>query len=209
MLPLPSALIFDCDGTLVLSADLHYRAFTIAFAAQGLHLDRDFYLARGGFARRALITAWAEHSAQTADTEALVQASIAAAQDLAEAGACAPNPPVAALARAWGGRPSAVASNGEGGVVLASLRACGLADLFDTVVTLEQVAQAKPAPDMFLLAARRLGVAPAACAVLEDSAEGIAAAGRAGMVALDVRKAADLAIIADWVAQLASPVRAG
>ncbi|WP_151719359.1 HAD family hydrolase [Gemmobacter serpentinus] len=202
MLPLPSALIFDCDGTLVLSADLHYRAFTETFAAQGLHLDRAFYLARGGFARRALIGAWIEDTGQAADIEALVQGSIDHAQRLAEAGACSPNPPVAALARAWGARPSAVASNGEWPVVTSSLRACQLDGLFDTVVTLDQVARAKPEPDMFLLAASRLNTAPQDCVVLEDSAEGIAAAGRAGMRALDVRKAEDLALITEWVAHL-------
>lgn len=203
MLPLPSALIFDCDGTLVLSSDLHFRAFTAAFAAQGLQpIDYDFYHARGGYARPALIGAWITESGQKADIDALVQGSIEQARQLAEAGACAPNPPVAALARIWGARLSAVASNGEWPVVTASLRACKIDHLFDTVVTLDQVARPKPEPDMFLLAAQRLNTAAEDCLVLEDSAEGLAAAASAGMRSLDVRTPEALTTLAQWVTHL-------
>ena len=78
----------------------------------------------------------------------------------------------------------------------------GLRALFDTVVTLDQVAAAKPDPEMFLLAALRLGQAPADCLVLEDSAQGMEAARRAGIPALDVRQPEALAQIATMITAL-------
>ena len=72
-------------------------------------------------------------------------------------------------------------------MVEASLTAIGLIDLFDTIVTIEDTGVPKPAPDLFLLAARNLNIDPAACHVFEDSDEGIEAAHRAGMTVTDVR----------------------
>jgi beta-phosphoglucomutase-like phosphatase (HAD superfamily) len=86
--------------------------------------------------------------------------------------------------------PMAVASGGTRELVEATLRTTDLLRLFDTVVTIEDVqGRGKPAPDMFLEAARRLHVPPAECTVFEDSDEGIKAARLAGMTATDVRLA--------------------
>lgn len=94
---------------------------------------------------------------------------------------------VADIARSADGRPTAVASSGRRVSVEATLRAIGLDRTFDAVVTREDVESVKPSPDLFLLAARRLAVDPAQCAVLEDSDEGSLAARRAGMAVVDVR----------------------
>jgi HAD superfamily hydrolase (TIGR01509 family) len=80
-----------------------------------------------------------------------------------------------------------VASGGGGIVVRAGIDATGLAHLFDTVVTREDADRGKPAPDLFLEAARRLGVPAQRCLVVEDAEEGLAAARAAGMHAVDVR----------------------
>ncbi len=72
-------------------------------------------------------------------------------------------------------------------MVEASLRAIGLDGAFDTIVTIEDVTEGKPAPDLFLKAAADLGVAPANCHVFEDSHEGLEAARRAGMTATNIR----------------------
>ena len=58
---------------------------------------------------------------------------------------------------------------------------------FDTIVTAEDVTHGKPAPDIFLEAARRIGVEPQNCQVFEDSDAGLEAANRAGMIATDIR----------------------
>jgi beta-phosphoglucomutase-like phosphatase (HAD superfamily) len=96
---------------------------------------------------------------------------------------------VADIARRYRGKvPMAVASGGARDIVEATLCAARLFDLFDPVVTIEDVAGCgKPAPDLFLRAALRLRVSPAAGTAFEDSNEGIEAACRAGMTAIDVR----------------------
>jgi HAD superfamily hydrolase (TIGR01509 family) len=90
--------------------------------------------------------------------------------------------PVVALAKQYAGKkPMAVASGGHRRIVMNTLRALGIADLFQAVVTAEDYHRGKPAPDPFLEAALRLGVPPPECLVFEDTATGIAAATAAGM----------------------------
>ncbi|MDP1668383.1 MAG: HAD family phosphatase [Phaeovulum sp.] len=183
----PEALIFDCDGTLVLSADLHFAAFSAALAAQGAHLDRAWYEARTGFARRDLIAAFCAQSGLRLDRARLEAESITATLARAATTVRA-NAPVAALARrCFGHLPMAVASNAEKPVVQAMLAAAALGDLFDPVVTLSEAGKAKPDPAMFLMAASAMAHAPARCLVLEDSDQGLQAARAAGIPALDVR----------------------
>jgi HAD superfamily hydrolase (TIGR01509 family) len=75
----------------------------------------------------------------------------------------------------------ALASSSNREIIDAVLAESGLTPRFQVTVSSEEVARGKPAPDVFLEAARRLGVAPAACAAVEDSANGIRAAQAAGM----------------------------
>ena len=75
----------------------------------------------------------------------------------------------------------AVASSSNRELIDAVLRRLGLEPLFAVTVSSEEVARGKPAPDVYLEAARRLGVEPARCAAVEDSASGIRAAHAAGM----------------------------
>lgn len=185
-LPPFKALIFDCDGTLVLSAGLHLSAFGQALALQGSDLDPAWYAQRTGLARRDLLSEFRDQFRAGLDVERAVQDSIEATLGIAKT--CRPNPPVVALARKWRGRvPMAVASNAEGPVVRAMLEACALGDMFDPVISLSEAGVAKPDPRMFLMAAEAMAVPAAACLVLEDSDQGMAAAARAGMAAVDIR----------------------
>jgi HAD superfamily hydrolase (TIGR01509 family) len=86
-------------------------------------------------------------------------------------------------------KPVSVASGGESQVVRRTLELIGLGKTFSVVVTAEDVTRGKPAPDMFLLAAERMGVSAADCVVFEDSPLGIEAARRAGMASILVRSA--------------------
>jgi HAD superfamily hydrolase (TIGR01509 family) len=93
------------------------------------------------------------------------------------------------VARAHRGKtPMAVASGGQRRMVEKTLAQIGVLDWFSVVVTAEDTRQHKPEPDVFLEAARRLGVAPAACTVYEDTDLGLQAARRAGMRWVDVRR---------------------
>jgi HAD superfamily hydrolase (TIGR01509 family) len=81
--------------------------------------------------------------------------------------------------------PFCVASNGSHEKIQANLRRVGLGEAFDgRVFSAQDVRQGKPAPDLFLHAARTMGVAPGRCAVIEDSPTGLAAARAAGMQCL-------------------------
>jgi beta-phosphoglucomutase-like phosphatase (HAD superfamily) len=100
---------------------------------------------------------------------------------------------VADVARAWQGRvPMSVASNGVRANVEATLVNAKLRPLFDYVVTADDVKRGKPAPDVYLEAARRMQVDPAKCVVFEDSDEGLEAAHRADMRGIDIRREAPL-----------------
>ncbi|MBR3504891.1 MAG: HAD family phosphatase [Clostridia bacterium] len=79
------------------------------------------------------------------------------------------------------GAPLALASSTGTKTIRAELAASGLLAFFDVITGGEEVGRSKPAPDIFLLAARRLGVEPARCFVIEDSYNGIRAARAAGM----------------------------
>lgn len=90
--------------------------------------------------------------------------------------------PVVSLAREFSGKkPLAVASGGHRRIVMNTLRALGIVDLFQAIVCSEDYKLGKPAPDPFLEAAARLGVEPSRCLVFEDTSTGIAAAKAAGM----------------------------
>lgn len=78
-------------------------------------------------------------------------------------------------------RPVAVASSAHREVIDAALDATGLTDVFRVVVSSDEVDHGKPAPDVYLEAARRLGADPRACLVVEDSLNGVRAARAAGM----------------------------
>ncbi|MDT0321902.1 HAD family hydrolase [Streptomyces millisiae] len=178
------ALIFDFDGTLVDSQPLNHRALATALRKHGVTVAWEWYarrlgtsgldlLAQLGVPREVavdVIDVWSELIIQEAATLRTHQTVVRWVKEARRAG----------LRRA-------VASGGGGPVVRAGLAATGLASLFDVVVTREAVEKGKPAPDLFLLAAHRLGVSPGRCLVFEDADEGLEAARAAGMDAVDVR----------------------
>ncbi|WP_183091427.1 HAD family hydrolase [Streptomyces radicis] len=179
------ALIMDWDGTLVDSQPLNYTAMAAASLCHGHVLDRRWYQVRLGTSGEELL-------AELGVPEALVPEVLAECgrRIIREVGTLRTYPVVVDLVRQARdkGLRCAVASGGGGAVVRAGLDATGLAPLFDAVVTREAVERGKPAPDLFLEAARVLGVAPERCVVVEDAEEGLAAARAAGMAAVDVRR---------------------
>ena len=181
-----AALIFDCDGTLADTLSVHYQTWQAAFRKFDVELPEAWYYERTGFSALKLIQAFNESFGYTID-ENTVEAKrqqhfsnlIHQVQEV-EA--------VAAVARAnYGKVPMAVASNGQRAVVEPTIEAIKLRSLFHTIVTLDDVTTGKPAPDLFLLAAERMGVEPDECIVYEDSDSGLEAARRARMRWVDVR----------------------
>jgi HAD superfamily hydrolase (TIGR01509 family) len=182
-----SALIFDCDGTLVDSNELHYRALNAVVGSRGVEMPRAWFFARIGFSQHEILHQFQREFRITLDPIQAAERFIGAYRQ--GLGALREIEAVADIARHYRGKvPMAVASDGARDIVEATLRAVRLLDLFDAVVTIAEVAgRGKPAPDLFLRAALRLRVSPAAGTVFEDSNEGIEAACRAGMTAIDVR----------------------
>ena len=98
--------------------------------------------------------------------------------------------------------PVAVASSAHMRVIQAALAGTGLAGVFGAVASSDEVPLGKPSPDVYLLAARRLGVEPSGCLVVEDSLNGLRAAKAAGMTAVlvpnhSVPPAAGAVVLAD------------
>ena len=180
------ALIFDCDGTLVDTPDLYATAWQDAFRIAGYAMTRDWYLERAGLSEQVLLDAFeAERDVRLDRDQAVKDMRSSLHHNI---GKVPEITPICDIARQQlGQRPMAVASGGPASAVIASLEATGLLPLFDTVVTIEDVARPKPAPDLFLEAARRLEIEPSLCVVFEDSPQGIEAAKNAGMQAINVR----------------------
>ncbi len=148
----------------------------------------DWYLARAGLGRHDLFSEFAAEYSMDLDLAEIAAESIAMTVALAHE--ARENPLVAEVARKASGRlPIAVVTNSETAIAGAFLDQTGLRDLFDLVLTCDDVARPKPAPDLYLLAAERFGVSPQDCLVLEDSDQGVGAARSAGMAWHDVRSA--------------------
>ncbi len=181
-----AALIFDCDGTLADTMPHHYRAWKASLQSFGADMNEARFYQLGGMPTDDIVRLLNRERGYALDVD-ITHADkerryVETLHSIAEVRA------VADIARAYAGKvPMAVASGGIRSVVEATLKAIDLRDLFPVVVTADDVTHGKPAPDIFLLAAERLGVAPEGCIVYEDGDLGLEAARRAGMRALDVR----------------------
>ncbi|MGW5173995.1 HAD family hydrolase [Streptomyces sp. NPDC004082] len=178
-----TAVVFDLDGTLVDSEPNYFEAGRRTLAGHGVTdftwADHERYV---GISTRETLRIWKERYGLEAPLDVLLADKNGRYLELARA-ATHVYPEmrrfVELLARE--GVPMAVASGSSPEAIEAILAGTGLDQWLTTVVSAEEVAHGKPAPDIFLEAARRLGVAPADCVVLEDAAPGAAAAHAAGM----------------------------
>jgi beta-phosphoglucomutase-like phosphatase (HAD superfamily) len=181
-----SALLFDCDGTLVDSVTAYERSWERAFAAQGRTMSPEWYRARTGLSPAALADAAALDDLTPLDKQTVQAEAVRHFVELV--GLVRANERIAAVAHAHHGAvPMAVVSGGPKAGVHASLQAAGILGLFDVVVTVEDVERGKPAPDLYLVALDRLQVAAADCVAYEDTDEGLTAAKAAGIRCIDVR----------------------
>jgi HAD superfamily hydrolase (TIGR01509 family) len=180
------ALIFDCDGTLVATLPLYGRAWAHGLRCSGKEMPLGWYFRRAGISEYRLMDEFeAEHKIQLDRPEVVKRMR---EEFLSRLSTLDEISPIAQIARERKGIvPMAVASGGARAIVTATLEAAQLCPLFDEIVTMDDVTRGKPFPDLFLEAARRLRMNPSDCLVFEDTEEGLLAAQRAGMVAIDVR----------------------
>lgn len=182
-----AALIFDCDGTLADTMPLHWRAWRQVTARHGVHFTEERFYALGGVPSRHILKMLRDEQGLGIDPIAVAKEKENAYLELMHH--VGPIHPVVSIAREHHGRlPMAVASGGTSHVIHSVLVHLGLREMFGAVVTSEDVVQQKPAPDIFLEAARRLGVAPEFCRAYEDTDLGMQAIRSAGMDAIDVRE---------------------
>jgi HAD superfamily hydrolase (TIGR01509 family) len=177
------AYIFDCDGTLAHSMPLHLRAWNsgLELAGAPFRLEKASFMSVAGMALLQTVDHWNHtHRTQIDPEIAIAEKNRFFAANMESITALEPTVEFARALHA-AGKPLAVASGGHREDVTKTLRLIGVEALFPVVVTADDVARAKPAPDLFLAAARRLGVPPENCCVLEDSELGIEAAKACGM----------------------------
>jgi HAD superfamily hydrolase (TIGR01509 family) len=179
------AYLFDCDGTIVDSMPLHYVAWKRALGEWHCEFDEELFYAWGGKPPAQIIAdlnkmygldmpvaALAEHK-ENLYFEQLPQLK--------------PVPEVLEIVQAQRGRiPFAVVSGSTRESIVKSLTVVHLLDWFPIIVGSEDYARSKPAPDVFLAGAERLGVPPENCLVFEDAPIGIEGAIAAGMAAVRV-----------------------
>jgi HAD superfamily hydrolase (TIGR01509 family) len=181
--------IFDCDGTLADSMPLHFQAWRAAFAEHRapFAFTWELFMRRAGKTLEVTVAELNREFGSELDPDAVsARQRQSYAELLPQVG---PIEPVVEFLHQVARRfPVAVASGGDLPTVRTTLKALGILELFPVIVTAADVPRGKPAPDMFLLAARRIAVEARDCVVFEDSLLGIEAAEAAGMGAVLVER---------------------
>lgn len=192
-----AALIFDMDGTLVDSGQLHEMAWIETLNHYSIPLDRALMRSLAGVPTLGTIEILLEKFQVRTTTPAaeihhfkqrLVSENVASLVK--------PTALLDIVRRYHGKKPMAVGTGAQTAEALHILELCGLDQYVQTVVGADQVANPKPAPDTFLRCAELLGVSPRDCVVFEDAKLGMQAAVSAGMTVVDVQ--AELQIHNDY-----------
>lgn len=179
-------LIFDCDGTLADTMPLHWRAWNAVTMRHNIFFPEQRFYSMGGVPTRDILKLLKEE--QALDIDPLVVSKEKEHEYLRIVHECTPIHEVVEIARAHHGKvPMAVASGGMQHIICGVLERLEIRHFFEAVVTSEMVKNQKPAPDIFLEAARRIGVEPRFCRGYEDTDLGMQAIRAAGMDAVDVR----------------------
>jgi beta-phosphoglucomutase len=207
-------VVFDFDGVLADTEHLHLRAYQTVFAKRGWTLDERAYFERYlGYDDDDLIRLFAEDhriALTPGDRGMVVNEKTHVYVRALEDGSIL-YPGAAACVRAMGARfPLAIASGSLRDEILHILTANQLLNAFKAIVSADDVAHSKPAPDPYLSAARALGIEPSRCVAIEDSHWGLHAARTAGMrtIALTTTSAREKLASADRIFERVEQVTA-
>jgi beta-phosphoglucomutase len=182
------AFVFDLDGVLANTAEYHYRAWKRLADEEGIPFSREDNEALRGVSRRdSLLLLLHGRQLPEAEMEELMERKntyyLAALDGLSPRDLLPGAESFLSGLRAEGVKIGLASSSRNARRVVALL---GLEPLLDAIVDGNEVAQAKPAPDLFLRAAELLSVPPAECVVVEDAAAGVEAAHRGGFLAVGI-----------------------
>lgn len=196
------AVLWDLDGTLVDSEEYHWQAWRETMAAEGVHITREQFLATFGLRNDSIVPQLAGPGAAPERIARIGEAKETCYRRLVRKGGLAPLPGAAEWIKRLReeGWQQAIASSAPRRNVEVVLEVVGLRGYFQAIVSAEDVQRGKPDPEVFLVAASRLGVPAARCIVVEDAAAGIEAARRAGMLSIGLSRAG-AALAADLVVQ--------
>lgn len=175
-----AALLLDFDGTLADTTPSHERALRTALHPFGVDLDPGWYLRHAGLSIGDLL-AQLPGARQLPHDQIIRQSR---AHLLAAVSSVAPVGCVITLLRAArrAGLPCAIASGARRLLVQPGLEALGLSGDFAAVVAREDAPRGKPAPDLYIEAAHRLGAPPGRCVAVDDAPDGVTAARAAGIL---------------------------
>lgn len=204
-------MLWDLDGTLVDSGDYHRQSWRAVMAAAGVDVTGELFRASFGQKNDRILRDWLGPDATADDIRRLGDAKEAEYRRLAREGGLTALPGArewVARLRAAGWR-QAIASSAPRQNIDVMLELIGLAGAFDALVSAEDVTLGKPDPQVFLVAADRLGVAPGRSVVVEDAAAGLEAARRAGMASIGVSPGGDLQAHAHVVVRSLADLSAG
>jgi beta-phosphoglucomutase len=182
------AVIFDLDGVLTDTAEYHYLGWQRLADEEGIPFDREANEALRGVSRRdSLLRLLGDREVEPAAFDEMMERKngyyLDSLKDMSPADLLPGAVELVVDAKRRGRKVAIGSSSKNAPFVLDKL---GIAELFDAVADGNAVEQAKPAPDLFLAAAERLGVPPETCVVIEDAASGVDAALAAGMVAVGI-----------------------
>ena len=180
------ALIFDIDGTLVDTMEVHYKAWQKMCAKHGFDYPRDVFYELAGIPTYKLVPIINEKFGLNLDPQRTMEEKeryfLEIFDSVREIKA------VADIAREYHGiLPMSLGTGGRKDIAKMTIETVGLSEYFPIMVAAEDVINHKPAPDTFLKCAELMGVDPHFCQVFEDGELGLEAARKAGMIATDVR----------------------
>src|SRR3954465_5221997 len=179
-------LVFDCDGTIADTMPLHYQAWVEALSGHQAEFPEALFYEMAGIPTVRIIEILNERHGYAIPVQEAADHKESLYVQLVDR--VEPIEPVVRLVKAYAGRlPMAVATGGTRAICSKTLKSLHLLEHFQAIVTADDVARGKPAPDIFLEAARRLGVPPESCYAFEDGDLGIQSARDAGMTVIDIR----------------------
>ena len=196
----PRAVLWDLDGTLANSREYHWRAWQAALARIGVEITEAQFAASFGQRNDAILAEWLGADADPAVVLQVGEEKEALYRDLVQSEGIEPLPGASEWVQALhdAGWRQAIASSAPRLNVEVMHGALGFGDAIEVLVGAEDVSAGKPDPEVFLLAAERLGTLPSRSIVVEDAAAGIEAAVRGGMASIGVGgggvEAADLVV---------------
>jgi beta-phosphoglucomutase family hydrolase len=180
-------LVFDCDGTIADTMPAHYKAWVQALGEHNVEFPEAMFYEMGGIPTPRIIELLNERHGHNMPVMETVEYKESLFEKLIPQ--VMPIEPVVNVIREYDGKlPMAVATGGFRHICHKTLDVLGLRHKFKAIVTAEDVTHGKPSPDIFLEAARQLGVDPKLCLAFEDANLGVQAAEAAGMQVVDVRK---------------------